>query len=63
MREAEVRPWTNAGAKHINFQLRIQQNRILYLLNTKYGDSSDAVRSMLKTISAVKGNKNNKREA
>jgi hypothetical protein len=61
MKEAEVRPWSNAEAKHVNFQLKIQENIIR--IYTKYGDSSNAERSMLKTISKAKDNKNNKREA
>jgi hypothetical protein len=60
-KEAEVRSRGNAEAKHINFQLKIQENvRSIY---TKYGDNSNVERSMLKTISEVKDNKNNKREA
>jgi hypothetical protein len=60
-KEAEVRPQSNAEAKHINFQLKIQENIIC--IYTKYGDSSKAIRSMLKTISEAKDNKNYKREA
>jgi hypothetical protein len=53
MKEAEVRPRSNAEAKHINFQLKIQENIIC--IYTKYGDSSNAERSMLKTIRAIRG--------
>jgi hypothetical protein len=48
-----------AEAKHIDFQLKIQEN-IIHIY-TKYGDSLNAERSMLKTISEAKDNKNNKR--
>jgi hypothetical protein len=61
MKEVEVRPRSNPEAKHINFQLKIQENIIR--IYTKYRDSSNAERSMLKTISEAKDNKNNKREA
>jgi hypothetical protein len=61
MKEAEVRTWSNAEAKHVNFQLKIQVN-IIHIY-TKYGDTLNVVRSMLKTISEAKDNKNNKREA
>jgi hypothetical protein len=60
-KEAEVRPRSNAEAKHINFQLKIQEN-IIHIY-TKYRDSLNAERSMLKTISKARDNKNNKREA
>jgi hypothetical protein len=45
MKETEVRPQSNAEAKHINFQLKIQEN-IIHIY-TKCGDSLNAERSML----------------
>jgi hypothetical protein len=44
MKEAEVRPQSNAEAKHVNFQLKIQENI----------DSLNVERSMLKTIRTIR---------